>query len=52
LGNTSGKLIPTKVEALQGQLIKKLACGAQFSVALTKDGRVFTWGQGNILFLS
>lgn len=50
LGNTSGKLVPTKIEALQGQFIKKVACGAQFSVALTKDGRVFTWGQGNVFF--
>ncbi|XP_052100156.1 probable E3 ubiquitin-protein ligase HERC1 isoform X2 [Mytilus californianus] len=49
LGNTSGKLVPTKIEALQGQFIKKVACGAQFSVALTKDGRVFTWGQDRLI---
>lgn len=26
--------------------IKKVACGTQFSVALTKDGNVYTFGQG------
>lgn len=46
LGNSSGKLIPTKIEALHGQNMKKVVCGAQFSMALRKDGRLFTWGQG------
>ncbi len=36
-----------KVDVLCGINIKKVACGTQFSVALTKDGRVFTFGQGN-----
>ncbi|XP_069137757.1 probable E3 ubiquitin-protein ligase HERC1 isoform X1 [Argopecten irradians] len=49
LGNTTGKHLPTKIEALQGQTIKKVACGAQFSVALSKDGRVFTWGQDRLI---
>lgn len=35
-----------KVDVLCGINIKKVACGTQFSVALTKDGRVFTFGQG------
>ena len=48
LGNTTAKSSPTKVETLCGIGIKKLVCGTQFSVALTKDGRVFTWGQGEI----
>lgn len=45
-GNTVGKHLPTKIKALQGHVIKKVACGTQFSVALSKYGKVFTWGQG------
>jgi len=39
------------VDVLCGISIKKVACGTQFSVALTKDGKVFTFGQGRLLFL-
>ena len=46
LGNTTTKSTPTKVEALCGVGVKKVACGSQYTVALTHDGRVFTWGQG------
>ena len=35
-----------QVEMLKDFIIKKIACGTQFSVALTEDGRVYTWGQG------
>lgn len=35
-----------KVDVLCGISVKKVACGTQFSVALTRDGRVFTFGQG------
>ncbi|XP_041374032.1 probable E3 ubiquitin-protein ligase HERC1 isoform X2 [Gigantopelta aegis] len=49
LGNTLSKSTPTKIEALQRHVIKKVACAAQFSVALTKDGRVFTWGQERLI---
>lgn len=35
-----------KVDVLCGIGIKKVACGTQFSVALTKDGQVYTFGQG------
>jgi len=35
-----------KVDVLCGIGIKKVACGTQFSVALTKDGNVYTFGQG------
>lgn len=41
-----------KVEVLCGVGIKKVACGTQFSVALTKDGKVFTFGQGTLEFWS
>lgn len=39
-------VILQKVDVLCGIGIKKVACGTQFSVALTKDGNVFTFGQG------
>ncbi|XP_062621584.1 probable E3 ubiquitin-protein ligase HERC1 [Saccostrea cucullata] len=48
-GNTVGKHLPTKIKALQGHVIKKVACGTQFSVALTKYGKVFTWGQERLI---
>lgn len=44
-------LTPQKVDVLCGISIKKVACGTQFSVALTKDGKVFTFGQGKVPFL-
>lgn len=34
------------MDVLCGIGIKKVACGTQFSVALTKDGNVYTFGQG------
>ena len=46
LGNSTAKATPTKVEALLGLGVKKVECGTQFTVALTRDGKVFTWGQG------
>nr|XP_022329995.1 probable E3 ubiquitin-protein ligase HERC1 isoform X2 [Crassostrea virginica] len=48
-GNTVGKHLPTKIKALQGHVIKKVACGTQFSVALSKYGKVFTWGQERLI---
>uniref|UniRef100_A0A3B5Q7P6 Uncharacterized protein n=1 Tax=Xiphophorus maculatus TaxID=8083 RepID=A0A3B5Q7P6_XIPMA len=38
----------TKVDILCGTGIQKVACGTQFSVALTKDGKVYTFGQGHL----
>jgi len=46
LGNSTAKAAPAKVEALVGLGVKKVVCGTQFTVALTRDGKVFTWGQG------
>ncbi|XP_059169765.1 probable E3 ubiquitin-protein ligase HERC1 isoform X3 [Physella acuta] len=49
LGNSSPKSVPTKVELLKDFIIKKIACGTQFSVALTTDGHVYTWGQDRMI---
>ncbi|KAM9317693.1 putative E3 ubiquitin-protein ligase HERC1 [Pholidichthys leucotaenia] len=51
LGNSTAKSSPQKVDVLCGIGIKKVACGTQFSVALTKDGRVFTFGQDRLIGL-
>uniref|UniRef100_T1HDJ6 Uncharacterized protein n=1 Tax=Rhodnius prolixus TaxID=13249 RepID=T1HDJ6_RHOPR len=44
LGNTVTYHTPQKVEALHGEVIKKVCCGAQFTVFLTQDGCVYTCG--------
>ncbi|XP_033633807.1 probable E3 ubiquitin-protein ligase HERC1 isoform X2 [Asterias rubens] len=48
IGSTAAKSSPQKVEGHCGMGIKKVCCGTQFSVALTKDGRVFTCGQDRL----
>ncbi|XP_069758992.1 probable E3 ubiquitin-protein ligase HERC1 isoform X8 [Narcine bancroftii] len=51
LGNSTAKSSPQKVDVLCGVGIKKVACGTQFSVALTKDGHVYTFGQDRLIGL-
>ncbi|KAM4596309.1 putative E3 ubiquitin-protein ligase HERC1 isoform 4-T4 [Fundulus diaphanus] len=51
LGNSTAKSSPQKVDVLCGLGIKKVACGTQFSVALTKDGKVYTFGQDRLIGL-
>ncbi|KAG8440199.1 hypothetical protein GDO86_006116 [Hymenochirus boettgeri] len=51
LGNSTAKSSPQKVDALCSIGIKKVACGTQFSVALTKDGHVYTFGQDRLIGL-
>ncbi|MGH0117414.1 UNVERIFIED_CONTAM: hypothetical protein FKN15_034601 [Acipenser sinensis] len=51
LGNSTAKSSPQKVDMLCGIGIKKVACGTQFSVALTKDGHVYTFGQDRLIGL-
>lgn len=34
------------VEKLQNVEVAEVYCGGQFSVALSKDGRLFSWGKG------
>ena len=47
LGSTAAKIVPTKIEILSDLGIKKVACGTQFTVALTHCGDVYSFGQGN-----
>lgn len=46
-GGSDGCKTPKIVEKLQDLDIVKVCCGSQFSVALTKDGQVYTWGKGD-----
>ncbi|XP_028822113.1 probable E3 ubiquitin-protein ligase HERC1 [Denticeps clupeoides] len=51
LGNSTAKSSPQRVDALCGLGISKVACGTQFSVALTKEGHVYTFGQDRLIGL-
>ncbi len=42
-GGSEGCLIPQKVDKLNGLGVCKVLCGAQFSLAVTTQGRVYTW---------
>lgn len=37
---------PSRVEALAGLQVVKVACGATCSAAVTADGKLYTWGDG------
>lgn len=41
-GDTSSSMVPIKVTDFSAG-IAQLECGIHFSVALTKDGKVYTW---------
>ncbi|MEQ2205530.1 hypothetical protein XENOCAPTIV_001890 [Xenoophorus captivus] len=46
-GGSEGCNIPQNIERLNGQGVCQIECGAQFSLALTKSGAVWTWGKGD-----
>ncbi|KAF5270348.1 hypothetical protein FQR65_LT05536 [Abscondita terminalis] len=45
-GGSDGVSVPLLIDKFQGIDIIEVYCGAQFSIALSKDGRVFSWGKG------
>lgn len=45
-GATGVAVAPQRLEALRGERVAALAAAKFHSVALTADGRVFTWGFG------
>ncbi|XP_052902276.1 probable E3 ubiquitin-protein ligase HERC2 [Anopheles moucheti] len=46
-GGSEGCSIPHQVDRLNGVGVLQIECGAQFSLALTKTGEVWTWGKGD-----
>nr|XP_032812660.1 E3 ubiquitin-protein ligase HERC2 isoform X4 [Petromyzon marinus] len=46
-GGSEGCNVPQNIERLNGQGICQIECGAQFSLALSKSGLVWTWGKGD-----
>ncbi|XP_048366402.1 E3 ISG15--protein ligase Herc6-like [Sphaerodactylus townsendi] len=44
-GELKDRLIPKKIDGLSTFKVIQVACGHYHSIALTKDGRVFSWGQ-------
>lgn len=44
-GGSDGSKIPRLVEKLQNIEITNVYCGTHFSVALSKEGHVYTWGK-------
>lgn len=46
-GGSEGCNVPHPVDRLQDMGVVQIECGAQFSLALTRDGRVWTWGKGD-----
>ncbi|CAB0032033.1 unnamed protein product [Trichogramma brassicae] len=46
-GGSDGCYTPKQVDRLNGIGVTQIECGAQFSLALTKYGEVWTWGKGD-----
>ncbi|OXU31335.1 hypothetical protein TSAR_012680, partial [Trichomalopsis sarcophagae] len=46
-GGSDGCYSPLPVDRLNGLGVVQVECGAQFSLALTKYGEVWTWGKGD-----
>ncbi|XP_030586971.1 probable E3 ubiquitin-protein ligase HERC4 isoform X2 [Archocentrus centrarchus] len=42
---TQSPFIPRPLEAFSNKQVSQIACGSQHSVALTKGGQLYTWGQ-------
>ncbi|XP_017782464.1 PREDICTED: E3 ubiquitin-protein ligase HERC2 isoform X2 [Nicrophorus vespilloides] len=46
-GGSEGCNIPHNIERLNALNVAQIECGAQFSLALTKNGEIWTWGKGD-----
>ena len=46
-GNEQNQLLPKKIEALAGERVIAVLAGEQHSLAITADGAVWSWGNGN-----
>ena len=45
-GDEEDQLLSKKVEALAGRRVVAVSAGGSYSIAITADGAVFTWGKG------
>lgn len=46
-GGSDGSKVPRLVDKLQDIVIVEVYCGAQCSFAVSKEGKVFSWGKGD-----
>ncbi|KAL1539021.1 Ultraviolet-B receptor uvr8 [Salvia divinorum] len=46
LGTTEDSLVPRKIEAFEGILVKMVAAGAEHTAAVTEGGEIYGWGWG------
>ncbi|KAI6655894.1 Ultraviolet-B receptor UVR8-like [Oopsacas minuta] len=47
-GNETSLLTPKRIEGLKGEKVKSIRGGAFHSIALTEDGKVFSWGRDHM----
>lgn len=47
LGATLHLRTPRPVEGLEGQQVEQVACGAWWSMVVTRQGRLYSWGYGD-----
>jgi alpha-tubulin suppressor-like RCC1 family protein len=47
-GGAGNEVVPRLIEALSGVAVKQVAAGGCHSMVLTRDGDVFTWGDGSL----
>lgn len=45
-GGFDGSKVPKLIDKLQNVQIVEVYCGDQFSIALSKDGKLYSWGKG------
>lgn len=46
-GGSDGSKMPKLIERLQGVYVVRVFCGNQFSLALTSNGQLYSWGKGD-----
>ena len=46
-GNTTTQKKPVLITALQGMMVHQVACGNKHSAAVTINGALYTWGEGD-----
>lgn len=50
-GGSDGSKVPRLVEKLQDMEITDVFCGPHFSIALSKEGTVFSWGKVSKIYV-